>query len=372
MLKPSYLSAVWLLLVYVLMGCNGSDEKKGMLYLSFSPPADGKAPPSNVLFTIVDESQNEVYRKKGIRISKSGNGYVTDSIFLDPGNYQITEFLVLTAGGEVIQLSPERGGAYQGLVTNFLPVNFDISLEKAARLELEVGSVSFFQPDMNLGEGLIGLYELDGHAENSEGRGPAGVLGDASGQYAPMPVADRFGVPDAAMAFDGTKQYVNLTENPVLNLGYYDTYTISLWIDPEQPSRADDRGGVIFGKHISAGENRMYNLRILDGNLDFRLHDNGTQDNQLISTPISFQTGWHHVAVVAKNEKVSMYLDGGLVGSFYQVVEVLYDSPTVKTVLGAAHFSQSLFDVNYTGKIDDFRIYDRALSRSEVFFLARN
>ena len=256
----------------------------------------------------------------------------------------------------------------EGFVDQIINLSQD-SLQSHTTSPLLVKMVS---DGIDLSRGIIGFYTLDGNANNSEGSGPNGVLGDGNGNNEPLLIKDRNGQMNAAMQFDGSIKYVDLTEDPIYDIGDYSEFSLSLWIDPEMPTDAADIGGIIISKYISASDNRHYNLRILNSNLDFRLHDQGGTDHQLISTPISFSNGWQHVSVVSEGGIVTMYLDGVSVGSFTQTVQVKENSPTAKTLLGAVHFSNTLFDVNYTGKIDDVRIYNRALNDEEIEFLSNN
>ena len=71
---------------------------------------------------------------------------------------------------------------------------------------------------------------------------------------------------------------------------------------------------------------------------------------------------WHHLAFVQKNNGGQMYLDGSLEQTDDSNGKVNL-SLTLKTYMGG-----DLRDYNryYSGKIDDLRIYSRALSASEI------
>ena len=224
------------------------------------------------------------------------------------------------------------------------------------------------QADVDLENGLIGYYKLDNNANDSGTNGIDGVLGDGSGNNVPSVTTDRNGNPNAAFEFDGTIKYVDLTENPVFDLGDYEEFSISVWVDPNLEIE-QDQGGFIVGKHISASNNRMWNLRILNNKFDFRLYDQGGSS---ISNSIQgdILEGWQHVVGVVRDGMMILYVNGVEVSSTPKTVSVKADSPTAKTVIGAAHFSNSLFDINFAGKIDDLRLYNRALNTSEITVLA--
>ena len=80
---------------------------------------------------------------------------------------------------------------------------------------------------------------------------------------------------------------------------------------------------------------------------------------------------WHHVALVVNRASgaisVTAYLDGVLDGSSYNPITGSTDN-TKSVKVGAATGPQHLFE----GEIDGVRVYNRAISRSEVQALAAN
>ena len=71
---------------------------------------------------------------------------------------------------------------------------------------------------------------------------------------------------------------------------------------------------------------------------------------------------WHHLVLVQKNNGGQMYLDGSLEQTDNSSGKVNLGL-TLKTYMGG-----DLRDYNsyYSGKVDDLRIYSRALSASEI------
>ena len=87
---------------------------------------------------------------------------------------------------------------------------------------------------------------------------------------------------------------------------------------------------------------------------------------------------WHHYAFVFKpRQEISLYVDGDLVG---QVVGNLSEIDGVNDAhkdirLGSgfrgATNGTSLIEMHFDGYMDEFRLYDRALSEDEVDPLGR-
>src|SRR5262249_15233896 len=81
-------------------------------------------------------------------------------------------------------------------------------------------------------------------------------------------------------------------------------------------------------------------------------------------------TGWHHFAAVFNDDQnfCKLYVDGVEVASVSTTVTIPYSGLGTKTVIGAHGNGQTTFDFN--GKIDDVRIYSRALCPTEIQTLA--
>ena len=71
---------------------------------------------------------------------------------------------------------------------------------------------------------------------------------------------------------------------------------------------------------------------------------------------------WHHFAIVQKDNGGQMYLNGSLENTDNSGGKVDLLS-TIKTYVGADLRGNNRY---YSGKVDDLRIYSRALSASEI------
>ena len=86
-----------------------------------------------------------------------------------------------------------------------------------------------------------------------------------------------------------------------------------------------------------------------------------------VSTNQSFTgTGWHHFAAVFNDDQnyCKFYVDGAEVASVSTTVSIPYTGLGTKTVVGAHGNSGTLWDM--TGRVDDVRIYNRALCSTEI------
>jgi len=85
--------------------------------------------------------------------------------------------------------------------------------------------------------------------------------------------------------------------------------------------------------------------------------------------PVTLPFGWHHVAVVIDSAamQLRLYVDGGLAGSGATVLLPKDLGVTNQNWLGRSQWTADGF---YNGSLDDFRMYNRALSEAEIRYLA--
>ncbi|HQG49481.1 MAG TPA: LamG domain-containing protein, partial [Sedimentisphaerales bacterium] len=94
-----------------------------------------------------------------------------------------------------------------------------------------------------------------------------------------------------------------------------------------------------------------------------------TVGEQIVNGPRALPTGWHHVAVTidSATKTMKLYLDGELAGS--GATSLLPKDMGVTTQNWIAK-SQYAADAYFKGVVDDFRIYNKALSKGEIMYLA--
>jgi len=108
------------------------------------------------------------------------------------------------------------------------------------------------------------------------------------------------------------------------------------------------------------------------GAMRFAITVGGSSDpnEQRVTAPSTLASGWHHVAVTinANADTITLYLDGSVVAQNTEATLSPSDlGVTTNNWLGRSQFTA---DGYYAGRLDDFRIYNRALSMAEVAWLA--
>jgi hypothetical protein len=106
------------------------------------------------------------------------------------------------------------------------------------------------------------------------------------------------------------------------------------------------------------------------GFVRFRIASGSTNKNQVLEGVEALPVGkWTHVAVTLGDNGVSIYVDGAQIAQ--QAPAVLRPSDlgnTGNNFIGRSPFAA---DPYLDGQIDEFRIYNRTLSSSEILGLAK-
>jgi len=206
----------------------------------------------------------------------------------------------------------------------------------------------------DLTDGLVAHWKLDGDANDSAGsndgtlvNGPVWTTGQIGG----------------ALDFDGTSDYVRIPDDDSISVGDQD-YTICAWIKPDTLSSAYSsaivskvRGGDDKEYHLVVGTNRSLRLAVeKDGN-----NQKAVTTDSLIAEDL-----WQHVVVTfdSSTKTVTFYYNGVFKPST-STIDTLPDELNDDLYIGVWGGAYHPYG-NFDGKIDDVRIYDRALSAEEV------
>jgi hypothetical protein len=196
--------------------------------------------------------------------------------------------------------------------------------------------------------GLVGEWLFEGDARDTSGKGHDGIV------HGTVLSEDRLGRANAAYSFDGVGAYLSIPNHGDFNLT--GNYAFSVWI--YQKSAIPTWSFRILDK-ATAARCDGWNLDTWDGSTGRKVRlDVGCP--WTISNSAYSLNEWHHVVASVNQRYVTFYLDaqpngGGSIPA----------TPTnsLDVYIGAAHNDSSCF---FDGVIDDVRIYNRALSPSEV------
>ncbi len=202
---------------------------------------------------------------------------------------------------------------------------------------------------------LMALYAMDGNAQDSSGHNNHGTI-NGTASFEP-------GYAGQALVMNGTNTFVDL---PIGTL-------VSTLTDTTVATHVNFGGGrgnwqrvFDFGSGTSAY--MMFCPRTgTAGNMIVVIRKPPTIE-QIVDGPSTLGLGWHHVAVTIDTvaKATTIYIDGERVASGGTAVLPKDMGKTTQNWIGKSQWPDDLF----LGSVDDFRIYNRALSPAEVRYLA--
>jgi len=168
---------------------------------------------------------------------------------------------------------------------------------------------------------------------------------------------------DGGILCDGTNDYVSLPIGAIINALGSSTFTV--WANYTQAGGNWQR---IFD--IGTGETvNMFLTPALGGSntgaMRFAITIGGSGAESQLTAPQRLATGWHHIAVVidADAMDMEMFLDGVSIVTAATARVPSDLGTTTQNWLGRSEYGA---DAYYSGSLDEFRIYDRALTPAEI------
>lgn len=215
----------------------------------------------------------------------------------------------------------------------------------------------------SLKNGLVAFYPFNGNASDRSGNSFNGIVQGA------LLTTDRFNIPEKAYSFNHIeKQFIDLSANNFNLTGNF-SRTIACWIYPTQEGNFISTGNGVR-EFSTANMGTSFNLRIitLPGlpnayNLSFM---GWGDDIDTRNEPAIFYEKWVHVAVTYSNNTISLFVNG---------IKGVSKNTVLKTFGNSNFIGKSNhvdFEAYYNGKVDEVRIYNRALTQEEITYLANN
>lgn len=200
----------------------------------------------------------------------------------------------------------------------------------------------------DLNEGLVAYYPFCGNANDESGNGNHGIVNG------PTLTQDRLGSINRAYNFDGNADTIDLP-NSILN-GLTNIST-SIWVSTLKNDTAFLNGAPLGGED-------EYNIGY-DYGLKVRIKE------QKFNTGIKINDNlWHHIVVLRDGSSgmVQIYLDGEFVGSHILPAGELSIGQGGLILGRDQDCLGGCFEISqdFSGKMDDIRIYNRLLSEQEV------
>ncbi len=184
--------------------------------------------------------------------------------------------------------------------------------------------------------------------------------------------ADRFGNTGSAVHFNGVNSYIQIPNNPSLN--FKNTITLSAWVRPTGFYYDICHASSILNKGTADYFPGNYSLRLDDalytegkGCSGDRLKDSLHMNFRATGTPLKSyspfieKNKWYHV----------VYTNDGSTATLYVNCDIKYAVPFKESFINNEDLflgktNDEFFPFWFNGDLDDLRIYNRALSKTEV------
>ena len=200
-------------------------------------------------------------------------------------------------------------------------------------------------------DGLVAFYPFNGNANDASGNNNHGFV------YSATLTSDRFGNSNKAYLFDGSSNYII---TPVKS-GFTTQISLCAWFKTSY----NNFGGILCSRTDSYRANDI--TTDYNGNPAIHLTD-GIPANQPATglSPAYFVNDdkWHLLVGTYDGSTIKIYIDGLL----------LAQKTSIFTIVVSTYFKIGLDDLSgsnryFSGKIDDVRLYNRAINAQEVLAL---
>lgn len=219
-----------------------------------------------------------------------------------------------------------------------------------------------------LNNGLIAHYPFDGTPEDVIAGNDAVLFNGI------VPTADRFGCSNGAYYFDGIDQRMEVAHSPVFD---HHPLSVSVWFQKENattdylPTGGTHYSEMILWKGNNGGGPRQnsFDLMIENSSAPFDVFfrtNFGTSPSRARELSVIQPQQWYNVIAISEGTTLKLYLNGVLVDVVSSISDI---NPVISPLFIGAFpdgFGGFTAQRHFQGSIDDLRIYDRALTPSEI------
>ena len=287
-----------------------------------------------------------------LTITNTGNTPLTVSGITYPNGFSGDWSGTIPAGGNqfvTVTFSPTALQAYSGNVT----VASDMT---SGTNTASISGTGIPAPAPDIATGLLASYSFTGNLQDTSGNNNH-LINPVNLTYG----ADRFGNANQALVFNGSNSKAQSTL-PIGIIGN-SSRTVSVWIKAWGGGAPTYVLG--YGTNTTAAINGLL-FQTAWGNDIFQMW--GSNLDTTTSAPLSFwsRNAWHHVCFVYSGSVLQskFFIDGNAVASAKTGTGDAWN--TANTILTIGKYASAGFNAFQGMLIDDIRIYNRALSVSDV------
>lgn len=220
---------------------------------------------------------------------------------------------------------------------------------------LAVSSVKFISaqniPSYVPTNGLVGWWPFNGNANDESGNNLNGILMEGTGGILPSLSEGRFSNINSAYSFSGLAEHIILPTPPTGT--FTNIFTYSIWFKQEV---VNDWLCVLDPTYSNK------NLLIAPNSLGIRSYD-GNSFYIGVEHPEIGSTNWKHFTVIYNDQLISLYLNGILLieDSTAATINYYNNQTSIGSYIGGNY--------SFQGLIDDFGLWNRALTQEEILGL---
>jgi hypothetical protein len=214
-----------------------------------------------------------------------------------------------------------------------------------------------YAADNDLNAGLVAHYPLDGNANDASGNGNNGTL---NGSLSFVP-----GQHGSAAQFDGASTYIEVADSPSLSIT--NSITLSCWIRTSGQNGANV--GIInnLGSTDRDGFLVCLNPSVAGATCAADLDFNWPTVMLGLHPTVPLQDGiWHHLAMTYDGQMGHFWIDGVVRASSTTNYTAGMSHNQIPVTIGWDRSAEQPSGRHFNGLIDEVRIYNRALSATEI------
>ena len=210
----------------------------------------------------------------------------------------------------------------------------------------------------DLSAGLVLHYEFEGSADDSSANRYDGMV------YGATLTTDRFGNLDSAYHFDGMDDYIDMNTS----LGGYSAFSEFAWVRIDSLESGNNFiQSSNWYQNDTLGNDGGFDLAITNGYIRSWVNQPDRTGGSVLAGPYIDLNEWFLVGFTWDGSTHRLYLDGVEVASATYTGEMGTSDKT--SLIGAKHYGLGLTDF-FNGDVDDLRVYERALTNSEIHDLS--
>ncbi|MCF7918713.1 MAG: DUF1573 domain-containing protein [Candidatus Cloacimonetes bacterium] len=161
-----------------------------------------------------------------------------------------------------------------------------------------------------------------------------------------------------------TGGYLNISEPVITGT----EFSIEAWARVDGPGFHQYTTNTIFEQRDNTTSNNtcqiVFFASTVSGNIMFHILGNESTGTSLVAQAPP-QGEWHHYCGTLNDDFISLYIDGQLAATDFNLEEGSYSQSVENIDIGAHRFNGEL-KASFNGMIDELRIWDRALSSDEI------